>query len=97
MRRFIEVKGRSNSTAKIDLKGNELTAASKYRDRYYLYRFYEQDAGDFVVSILKNPVEAEEAVEPVIEVDLEVATTTERFGFVLEEENEPQKRQAVAK
>ena len=88
VRRFIEVKGRSSSTARIDLKGNELSAARKYGDRYYLYRFYEASDGQYLVSILKNPLAAEEAKTQIIEVDLERALATQRFEFIIESDNE---------
>jgi hypothetical protein len=84
VRRFIEVKGRSSSTARIDLKGNELNAARKYGDRYYLYRFYEPSDGQYLVSILKNPLAAEEAKAQIIEVDLDRAYATQRFEFIVE-------------
>lgn len=91
--RFIEVKGRSSSSAKIELKGNELRAAREYGDRYFLYRFYEEADGHYLVSILENPLTAEEAKAHVIEVDLERANATQRFEFnvdnaeLAEEEN----------
>lgn len=84
VQRFIEVKGRSSSTAKIELKGNELKAARKYGDRYFLYRFYEAAHGQFYVSILKNPMAAEESKETIIEVDLDRANATQRFEFVID-------------
>jgi len=84
VRRFIEVKGRSSSSARIELKGNELTAARKYGDRYYLYRFYEASDGQYLVSILENPLAAEEAKAQIIEVDLERAYATQRFEFIVE-------------
>ncbi|RRK01877.1 DUF3883 domain-containing protein [Opitutaceae bacterium TAV3] len=79
--RFIEVKGRSSATAKIELKGNELRAARNYTDRYYLYRFYEEGEGRFFVSILRDPVAAEEAQTTIVEFDLERANTTQRYKF----------------
>lgn len=85
VRRFIEVKGRSSSSAKIELKGNELKAARKHGDRYYLYRFFEAADGQFFVSILQNPMNAEEAKATIIEVDLDRAKTTQRFEFVVQE------------
>ncbi len=81
--RFIEVKGRSSSTAKIELQGNELLAARKYADRYFLYRFYEDSDGQFMVSILENPMSAEEAKSQIIEFDLERAKATQRFEFIV--------------
>lgn len=84
VRRFIEVKGRSSSTARIELKGNELRAAREYGDRYFLYRIYEEADGHFMVSILQNPLEAEEAKAHFIEVNLERANATQRFEFVVD-------------
>jgi len=88
--RFIEVKGRSSATAKIELKGNELKAARNYKDRYYIYRFYEVTDGEFFVSILQDPVAAEDAKTTIIEFDLERAKTTQRYKFdMVEETNDP--------
>ena len=84
VQRFIEVKGRSSSTAKIELKGNELRAARNYGDRYYLYRFYQHADGHYFVSILKNPMGAEDALNPGVEIDLERARATQRYEFVAE-------------
>jgi hypothetical protein len=81
VRRFIEVKGRSSSTAKIDLKGNELAAAREHGDRYYIYRLYEESDGEFHISILQNPMSAEEAKTIFIEIDLDRARDTQRFDF----------------
>jgi len=79
--RFIEVKGRSSSTAKIDLKGNELEAAREHGDRYYIYRLYEESDGKFHISILQNPMSAEEAKTIFVEIDLDRARDTQRFDF----------------
>ena len=92
VRRFIEVKGRSSSTAKIELKGNELKAARNYGARYYLYRFYEASDGQYMVSILENPLTAEEAKAQIIEVDLERANATQRFEFIVDTEQGEQKK-----
>lgn len=43
--RFIEVKGRSSSNGSISLQGNELNAARIRKERYFLYRVYEEIAG----------------------------------------------------
>jgi hypothetical protein len=72
--RFIEVKGRSSATAKIELKGNEYKAALKYGTRYFLYRFYEEQTGVYLVSALRDPLSHREAIER--------ANATERFKFV---------------
>jgi len=88
--RYIEVKGRSSSTAKIELRGNELTAARKQAASYYLYRVYEQSADEFMVTVLQDPLGAEEAKSLAVQIDLERANATERFEFVAE----PQERLA---
>jgi hypothetical protein len=98
VRRFIEVKGRSASTAKIELRGNELVAARKYRDKYYLYRFFDATDGQYEVSILQNPLDSEGATSYFAEIDLERAKTTQRFEFVVDshalgpEENETENK-----
>jgi len=43
--RFIEVKGRSSSKGTLPLEGNELDAARRFRNRYYMYRVYEAVQG----------------------------------------------------
>ncbi|MBZ0264962.1 DUF3883 domain-containing protein [bacterium] len=40
--RFIEVKGRSTSMSPISLQGNELNAARIRKEKYFLYRIYEE-------------------------------------------------------
>jgi hypothetical protein len=77
--RFIEVKGRSNEKAKIDLKGNELSAAERYRERYYLYRLYKLKEGELLLTILRDPIGQKEALHQIIEVDLDRAKATEKF------------------
>ena len=82
--RFIEVKGRSLSTAKIELRGNELNAARHNGVKYYLYRFYEETDGHYMVSILMDPLGSEGATSYFAEIDLERAKTTQRFEFVVD-------------
>jgi len=41
VRRFIEVKGRSQEKGSVPLEGNELKAARQHREKYYIYRVYE--------------------------------------------------------
>jgi hypothetical protein len=52
--RFIEVKGRGNPAAEIDLAGNELAAAKSYGERFYIYRVYESAPGTFELATLNN-------------------------------------------
>ncbi len=77
--RFIEVKGRSSERGTVPLKGNELTAAQVYAERYYLYRLYERQKDDYILLILNNPLNHKEAVEPIQEVDLMRAQAAEKY------------------
>jgi hypothetical protein len=77
--RFIEVKGRSNATATIELKGNELVAAESYGERYYLYRLFEEDKGGFGLTVLQNPLKHKDALQPAVYVRLEGATARQQF------------------
>jgi Domain of unknown function (DUF3883) len=54
--RFIEVKGRSSEAAKIDLRGNELTAAQNYRGRYFLYRVFDRGDRTYEIAVLRDPL-----------------------------------------
>lgn len=55
--RFIEVKGRSLAKGAIPLEGNELEAARKRREKFYLYRIYEAvDGQGWDVVELANPL-----------------------------------------
>lgn len=77
--RFIEVKGRAHERATIDLKGNELSAAERYGERYFLYRLFEASKEEFILAVLQNPLRAQEAVKRSIEVSLERARSTQQF------------------
>jgi hypothetical protein len=77
--RFIEVKGRSDPGARIDLIGNELAAAERFQDRFFIYRLFREDAGVFILSILKNPLIEQDAIETVIRISLDRAQGTERY------------------
>jgi hypothetical protein len=79
--RFIEVKGRSSDGASILLKGNELDAAKNYGERYFLYRLYVERDGHYELSILQDPLQDPEATENIMEIKLESALTTHRFGL----------------
>ncbi|MBA2783441.1 MAG: DUF3883 domain-containing protein [Rubrobacteraceae bacterium] len=54
--RFIEVKGCGSEKGAIALEGNELTAAGKYPNRFYLYSIYEIREGEFEVAVLNDPL-----------------------------------------
>lgn len=80
--RFIEVKGRSSEGAKIDLRDNELEAARKHKDKYFLYRVFDRSDGSYALAILKNPLADETGVKVFYEVNLDAATRTEEFNIV---------------
>jgi hypothetical protein len=80
--RFIEVKGRGNTAATIELKGNELTAAEIHRERYYLYRLFEADDGTFQLMVLQNPLSHKEALQPAVHVGIERADATQLFALI---------------
>ncbi len=77
--RYIEVKGRSSSTAKIELKGNELAAAQRETQKYYIYRLFLSGRDEYEFSILQDPLDSKEALSTAIWVDLDRAESTERF------------------
>jgi hypothetical protein len=79
--RFIEVKGRSDKAATIELKGNELSAAEEYGERYYIYRLSELDNGEFMLTILQNPLMQKEALRPAVYVTMENAAATKRYSL----------------
>ncbi len=80
--RFIEVKGRKNQSIAIELKGNELNSAAQYGKRFYLYRLYKPGADEYYLSILQDPCNQKEALEPSVYVDLNRAHTTEKFILI---------------
>jgi len=58
VKRYIEMKCRSNRTGSVQLSDNEMTAAKKRARRYYIYRIY-RDTHDYrrlELAILQNPV-----------------------------------------
>lgn len=82
--RFIEVKGRTNKQAVIELKGNEKDAAKKYADKYYLYRISQISADTFSLSILKNPLLEPEVIEHAVYIDLDRSSKKEEFEIVVQ-------------
>ena len=81
MERFIEVKGRSNAGASIELRGNELTAAERYGNRYFLYRLFEGDDGTFELTVLQNPLMHKEALQPAVHVVMQRTDAMLRFSL----------------
>jgi len=59
-----------------------LNAALNFQDKYYIYRFYEEKPGHFLLSILQNPVGETDAINKIFEVNLERAKTTEVFELI---------------
>jgi len=80
--RFIEVKGRGASGATIELRGNELAAADRYKDRYFLYRLFEAADGTFELTVLDNPLLHKEALRAAVHVVMEQAEATQRFALI---------------
>jgi hypothetical protein len=80
--RFVEVKGRGSSEATIELKGNELSAAERYAERYFLYRLFETEDGDYELTVLQNPLIHKEALRAAVHVDMKCAPATRRFSLM---------------
>jgi len=80
--RFIEVKGRRDGGAKIDLRGNELDAALNYAERYYIYRVTDVGIGRYALAMLCDPLSAPGAAKRFYQVDLSSAATTERVDLI---------------
>lgn len=79
--RFIEVKGRGNAGASIELRGNELSAAERYGNRYFLYRLFEEDDGIYELAILQNPLIHKEALQPAVHVAMQRTDAMLRFSL----------------
>ncbi len=58
--RFIEVKGSTTEKGSVILGGNELCSAQAYRERFFVYRVYEEeDTGLFELITLGDPLDSE--------------------------------------
>lgn len=77
--RFIEVKGRKHNSAEIELRGNEKTAAYKYKEKYFIYRLHKVSDNNYLLSILKNPLADSDAIEKSIYVNLDKSAKKEVF------------------
>lgn len=77
--RFIEVKGRRNKGASIELRGNEKDAAKKYASKYYLYRLFKSTEDVFSLSILQNPLNDVDAIEHSLYVHMDRSKHREEF------------------
>lgn len=80
--RFIEVKGRKDKQAEIELRGNEKKAALKYGDKYYLYRICKTSTDTFNLTILRNPLLEPEVVEHSVYIALNRSSKIEEFEIV---------------
>jgi len=69
--RFIEVKGSTSEKGSITLKGNQLRSAQTYRDRFFIYRIYEDEStGIYDLVMVNDPLECErDALEPQYEIN----------------------------
>lgn len=79
--RFIEVKGRNNAGAAIELKGNSLHAAEKYGKRYFLYRLFDAGDGKFELAILQDPLGQKTTLIPAVHVVMQRADTMQQFSI----------------
>ncbi len=79
--RFIEVKGRKHEGAEIELRGNAKDAAVKYGKRYFLYRLSKSEGADYTLSILRDPIASEEALEASVYVHLNRSTEMEEYDI----------------
>ena len=77
--RFIEVKGRKNEGSEIELRGNEKDAAVKFSHRYYLYRLFKSGDCEYVLSILKDPLASDGALEAAVYVHIDRAKDMEQY------------------
>ena len=79
--RFIEVKGRGDSGARIELQGNELSTAEEYGDRYFLYRLFEAGHDTYELTALQNPLSHKDSLQLAIHVAMDHAVATRRFAL----------------
>lgn len=80
--RFIEVKGRRHERGAIELKGNERTSAVENKSKYFLYRLHKSEDNKFLLSVLQDPLEQKEALEPAVYVDMDRANSTQKFTLI---------------
>lgn len=69
----------SSGNTRIDLRGNELAAAQRYRRRYFLYSVFDKHDGTYEMAILMDPLGDAKGVRAVVEINLEYAAGTEEF------------------
>jgi len=71
--RFIEVKGRGHEHGRVELRGNELQAARQYKERFFVYRVYDCEGGEFEIALLPDPTTVE--CDVVYEIDVSRSPT----------------------
>ena len=69
--RYIEVKASTSEKNSITLKGNQLEAAQKHQEWFFLYRAYErfEDGTSYELVVLSDPTGRTEAIDPRIDVN----------------------------
>tara|TARA_R110001583_G_scaffold18601_1_gene73828 strand:+ start:20314 stop:24513 length:4200 start_codon:yes stop_codon:yes gene_type:complete len=77
--RFIEAKGKGSGGASIELRGNEKKAAKEHSTKYYLYRLFKSPTGEFILSILQNPINDADAIEHSLYVHMDRSKQREEF------------------
>lgn len=83
--RFIEVKGRANASASVELRGNEKEAAKKYGHKYYIYRLTPTYSDCLKLSILNNPLNLVEVIEHSVHVHIDRSDKKEDFDVAYSE------------
>lgn len=82
---MIEVKGRSGEGGSIVLRGNQRDAAKEHAAKYYLYRIFEKEPGEYGLLVLRNPLNDPTGNNEICEINLRQATNTERFTLTFEQ------------
>ncbi|AUX43677.1 uncharacterized protein SOCE26_051290 [Sorangium cellulosum] len=71
--RFIEVKGRGHEHGRVELRGNELQAARRYKERFFVYRVYDCGGDEFEIALLPDPTTTD--CDVVYEIDVSRSPT----------------------
>jgi hypothetical protein len=77
--RYIEVKSTVTLSGEVELGGNELAAARRHEDRYYIYRVFDHDEDSIEVYILDDPFE--DAHSTTYSVNLLRSSRSERWSM----------------
>ena len=88
--RYIEVKGRSARTGEVELGDNQLRAAERLRDRYWLYRVFVDPNRDsyYEVALLPDPLNSR-AVRTVTRFNLAEGSGASSYSVTEMSEEEP--------